>query len=304
MLTLKAENARGVLLRLAIALVIPTFSYTLMVVQKGTAFASPESKAAFCGRSIEPDYESVFADLPSVKEIPASGELPFGPGRLRVRSPDEAVLVPPVRVGYDFFLESPYRAQGVRPHWVLTLIAKRIGRTGVLGAVVASAEHRLDTLGRSSSQSIALNLPSKPGLYLLDLRFRRHMGRMLGRYGQYVRVMRPRTDARLSVSASSFKAGDEVLFRVENRGTTPVGLIGEEFRFERYSDGVWSEDPASPNAFTRQRLGQLPAGTAGFCRAFSMPSSIDPGHYRISKRVTISPKVGFKSLQAEFDIAG
>lgn len=215
-------------------------------------------------------------------------------------------------MGYSFFVESPYSTRDVRLAWTLTLTARRISRTGVLGRVVANAKHGIDTLDQSSNQDIELSLPSAPGLYLLNLRFGRHAGTTLGRYGQYVRVMRPRTDVHLSVSAPSFHPGDDVLFRVENRGTTPIGLIGEEFSFERYSNGLWSKDPASPSAFTRQRLGLLLAGTAGFCRAFSLPSSISPGHYRISKRVmlsgireqmTLSSRGKPKILRAEFDIA-
>jgi hypothetical protein len=111
-----------------------------------------------------------------------------------------------------------------------------------------------------------------------------------------------RVGPRLEIKAKVFTPGSAALFRVENFGTHPVGLIGEEFTYERYNGTRWVLDPASPKAFTKQRLGAVQPGKAGFCRSFVIPSDAMPGHYRFSKKVSIGSMGRRVQLTAAFDV--
>lgn len=106
----------------------------------------------------------------------------------------------------------------------------------------------------------------------------------------------------LAVKAKVFNPGYVALFRVENSGVSPVGLIGEEFAFEQHGRTGWILDPASPMAFTRQRLGAVPAGESGFCRSFLIPTNVAPGHYRFSKSVRVGSKGRIVQLTSAFDV--
>lgn len=119
---------------------------------------------------------------------------------------------------------------------------------------------------------------------------------------KYVRAMPKRIDARLSLRSTKIMAGTPVVFRVENRGTTLVGLIGEEFAFERYAENGWVLDPASPQGFPKKALGFVPPGKARFCRSFAIPTEATPGKYRISKKVAVASKARFRVLTAEFHV--
>jgi hypothetical protein len=85
-------------------------------------------------------------------------------------------------------------------------------------------------------------------------------------------------------------------------GTVSIGLIGEEFVFERYVEGRWTRDPASPRAFTKIRLGILSPGESGFCRSLSLPSDAPPGQYRFRKDVTVGNSERPKRLTARIGI--
>lgn len=280
----------------------PAFADATLAPVSGGDSLGAVSKSAFCSRSVARDYEQVFDRLPRVRSIPKSGILSFGPSGLRIRRPKHAVLVAPARVQFELFIES---ADDLRLNldWQIDLTARKINRTGVIHSVIARKRHMVDVIDRSYLSAITLTLPTVLGVYRVDLELRNRNGGLLGRYGQYVRVMRPETHARLVIDNAPVQPGDEMAFRVENLGTNPIGLIGEDYVLERYWAGGWKRDPASPSAFTRQRLGPVLAGSAGFCRTFAIPSDISPGLYRISKRIATVGRSRARMLRAPFQIS-
>lgn len=102
-----------------------------------------------------------------------------------------------------------------------------------------------------------------------------------------VKIVSQTFAVRFRINASSYQPGKSAVFRVDNIGRVPIGLIGEVFSLERFTDGKWRISPQSPRAFSRIRLGVLGSGKSGFCRSFTIPSDIEPGHYRFRKVVTV-----------------
>jgi hypothetical protein len=121
----------------------------------------------------------------------------------------------------------------------------------------------------------------------------------------YARVptARPNIAVRLVANRPSFSPGETVYFRLENVGATSINMIGEPFAVERYSDGRWVRDPATPDGFRRKAWGLLRPGRAGPCQSVSLPTEMAPGRYRISKEIRVGQRARSKYLTAEFRVA-
>lgn len=117
-----------------------------------------------------------------------------------------------------------------------------------------------------------------------------------------VRIIRSRLAIRFHTRMSSYRPGETAVFRIDNVGRISIGLIGEEFELERNENGRWKKDAASPDVFSKIRLGILGPGESGFCRSFPIPSDIAQGRYRFRKDVVISSTHRRQWLIARFDI--
>jgi hypothetical protein len=93
--------------------------------------------------------------------------------------------------------------------------------------------------------------------------------------------------AHLVTNKQIFHPDETVYFRVENIGQRSIGLIGEPFSVERFVEGVWAKDPATPDGFHKVRWGRVSSGKAGPCQSVFLPSSMTSGGYRISKQISL-----------------
>lgn len=117
-----------------------------------------------------------------------------------------------------------------------------------------------------------------------------------------VKVVKSGLAARLVADAPSYLPGSNAVFRVDVVGTVPIGLIGEEFIFERYEGDGWVKDLGSPKGFTKIRLGLLEAGESGFCRSFEIPPDTSAGRYRFRKDVVGGKKKRTVRLTSVFEV--
>jgi hypothetical protein len=117
-----------------------------------------------------------------------------------------------------------------------------------------------------------------------------------------VEISTPGFGAELLASKASYEPGAQAVFRIDNKGSVPVSLVGESFALERFQDGRWVKDPSSPKVFTRIRLGSLRPGKSGFCRTFEIPVEQQEGVYRFRKSVGVDNKHGGRALSATFRV--
>jgi hypothetical protein len=100
----------------------------------------------------------------------------------------------------------------------------------------------------------------------------------------------------------NYRPGETVVFRIDNVGGRSVKLISEYFSLEQFVNGRWKVSPASPHAFSKIRLGILEPGKSGFCKRFSIPDSLEAGHYRFHKTVVVSLSKKQRRLYAGFHV--
>jgi hypothetical protein len=258
------------------------------------AAASVGSSGGFCQGGVVHDYLSPLAKMPKLHQLPESGHLPFAPKRVSFyRSSGSPLVVGQGSISYSL------KAQGrqSRLDWVITASLVRVDPHGGAVADATSKRRHVGIIGSGRLITIGFPLPAKPAFYRLRLAFLDKDGQPLGKYGEYVRVVRPTLNVRLNTSADSYRRGQTAFARVENLGTESVAF-GGEFSIEHFIGARWEKDPASPSGPWPRRLRRLGAGEAAQCISFEIPSVESPGRYRFVKSVD-SPS---RHLTAEFQV--
>jgi hypothetical protein len=174
-------------------------------------------------------------------------------------------------------------------NWLVTAKLARLNRQGSVSRTLGSSRKHLTSLGRDGNASLGLSLPGKVGFYRLEIVFRNGAGNRLGRFGEYVRVLRPTgPSSRLTLNKASFLPGETVSARVEELG---IGWleVNDIYSIEIYDGSTWVRAPISPNRLSLligTLLGPGEATTMSQftpsppCWSFTIPFGASPGLYR------------------------
>ncbi|HEX5988671.1 MAG TPA: hypothetical protein VFY75_00470 [Solirubrobacterales bacterium] len=259
--------------------------------------------AANCVTATEIDYEAPLADLPPLPRNSSSDGLKIGPPRLRLIAVGNTLNIEKGRFGYELAIDRQTIRRPVVLSGYTELELERVNRRGEVVEPIAMRRQALGVVASPAfnGKSYLVDVPAKPGLYRFQTRLRDARGKAVGRYADYLRVVRPVTDVRLILRGGPVRPGDQVDFWIENRGTRTVDPIGVDFAFEVFEGGSWLTAPGSPSIFPKLRLLPLPAGRAGDCSTFQIPPEAKPGHYRFSKDVILESRIR-KQLTAEFAV--
>lgn len=227
------------------------------------------------------------SQLSPVREVPESGDLPFGPKTVSLGSYGGHVLPVGESFGYELWSENYV---GRTPlHWKLTAQIFVVSRSGKIGREVDREEIEVRTISSGDDIALYLNPARQPGFYRYDLSISDEDGRVLGKYNEYLKVFaKEYWKVRLGLSRQTVRPGQRILSRVENLGTTTVHY-GEEFSVQRFDENDWIGVPeATPGRWLRWLGGSGPGGS-GRCSALYLPPDFPLGQYRIVKRVSPGP---------------
>jgi hypothetical protein len=289
-----------------------------------TGFAWTHSASAnVCETKVVRNYLKPVEALPPLRAIPASRELPFGPAGLSLGNGDQSPIMPPGsrEVGYTISrpVTPPEGPPNVHLNWLVTAKLARIGRRGVVGRVLSWSKRRVLSVGREKEASLRLRFPGTVGIYRLEISFRNKAGALLGRFGEYVRVIRPTGSEgrRLTLNKTSFLPGETVVAHAEELG---VGWIemNDSYTIEAYDGSTWVRAPITPMGVSlligtvvgpgeATSVSRFNPATA--CWGFAIPPGTSPGLYRFvidgvslrvdGRRLFRGPPL---SLSAEFQI--
>lgn len=290
-----------------------------------TGFVSTSpATAGVCETEVVHDYLKPVDALPAPREIPAGNELPFGPAGLFLSRRGQSPLIPPGSYKPGYTISSRQSASGGRsnPHlnWLVTAKLARLDSQGSVSETLGWTRKHVTSL--NSHGNVPFRLPSfgKVGIYRLEIVFRNGAGDRLGRFSEYVRVLRPTAPYnRLTLDKTSFLPGETAIARVEERG---VGWleIRDVYSIELYEGSTWTRAPISPPEWSLLIGTLIGPGEATSvsrfnpavpCWSFTIPSGASPGLYRFvidgeSKKVIedrLTPGSPL-SLSAEFQILG
>ena len=119
-------------------------------------------------------------------------------------------------LGYTIFRQN---ASGERPsphlNWLVTAKLARLNRQGSVSQALGWNRKHVASLGPHSTDSFRLPSPVEVGLYRLEIVFRNGARDRLGRFSEYIRVLRPTTPySRLTLDKTSFLPSETVIARV------------------------------------------------------------------------------------------
>ncbi len=269
------------------------------------AIYEPEPQP-FCQEEVVHDHLAPLRRLPKLHSPPENGRIGFGSPDLTLR-PYSPLVVGEGTVGYSLALR--FGGSPVHPSWNVTTTVSKVNREGGVTEVLKRSQRHVSTISRGNGAGIKFEVDGDPAVYRITIVFRNRVDRKLGGYGFYARVVAPTENARLGLSAGSYRPGQTVFGRVENFGTT-ITAYGIAYSIERLEGSQWALAPESPRGPVIAIGLSSPPGKTGAwgCNGFHIPAGMPFGRYRMAKDVTFAapgsqaPIRPERTLTAEFDV--
>lgn len=245
---------------------------------------SPASAAGFCETKVVRDYAKPLEQMPRLRAVPADRRLPFGPhGVYLFPRSNVQILLPKSRerVGYTLrIVKSGKLSNPDLPplKWLVTAKLVRVDPHGRLRELLKWRRRRI--IGPGDNGDFGFGAPKRLGNYRVEIAFRSGIGRLLGRFGEYFRVLAPIADPRLTLNAASYSPGESVLACFENYGTTTLGYDNCGISIQSYNGSAWEQAAIyTPRACADVGL-ELGPGEASYVGNFIIPADAPPGSYR------------------------
>lgn len=247
----------------------------------------------FCQTATLRDYYKPLKHLPALHPSPLGEDLPFAPPRIGLsRLSGQQLQVGAGERGFTLSFD-PYETNRVSPSrrldWQVTARLVSLDKRGKTRAVVGKVERRVERLRPTSEGFHGLkfdfDLPGKPAVYRLEIAFESKSGKRLGRFGEYIRVLRPSLDVGISLDATSYHRGETLRATLDNRGAAflSFGLS----RLIEYWDGTaWTQPPVAFPGGPIPAIGLLLGpGESASCWSVAIPPDAVPGTYRFLENV-------------------
>jgi hypothetical protein len=270
------------------------------------AAATPSVASAFCDQEVVRNYERPLEKMPPLRGVPANHVLPFGPSGLYLFKGSQTPVMVPIGTpgGVGFAITTKRGEPNVKPiahlDWLGTLKMTEVDKSG---SPIRLLEWRRKRITRAPGGGLTVDFSGRVGFYRLDFVVRNRKGRVLGKFGEYFRVMPATTEGRLELSSSSYQPGETVSACLENLGTT-ILVYGAPPLIEVFDGTTWTRSPIDPPMATLFTASLLSPGRSHPLGTFALPIDAPPGHYRwrwTGSAMNGEPSASFE-LAAEFTI--
>lgn len=266
---------------------------TVGAVLPTSASAFPGNETRFCkGQPVAGFLKQLerLPDLPEPDEFERLG--PWAPGSVYLSGAGQ-IQTGPTSVGWGL----RYGILARRLDWLVSTEMTRVNSKGTPVGSTETKQVEVGRPGRNAFTDLTFSVPDDPAIYKVEISFRNAGGRLLGRFGKYFRVMEPRSNVRLKLTATTYKPGDTIHARVENLGTGQVSY-GVPYSIQVFDGAAWLRAPQSPAGPWIMPLLLTPPGRSGSCNSFRIPADTPAGRYRFVKPLQ-SPRT---SITAEFSV--
>jgi hypothetical protein len=265
---------------------------------------SPATAAApFCSTPVVDNYWAPVEKLRPIPAVPEGGVLPFAPAGLTLSATGpQRLLIAGSSIGFRLTNGAP--ATTAKPRRLNWIVLERLIRLTNKGQNLhPSGLKRIDLkqLPAGKHRGLTFPIPSTPALYSLEVTIQNHRGRLLGRYGQYIRVVNRTLDAGLTLAAyDKIAPGSYLESCFENHGTASVAPTGTSL--EHFENGAWRPVVTGPHYSPAQSPIQRILGPGEAERiATLVPPNARPGLYKLN--ATGTTELGEPvALSAEFGV--
>lgn len=257
--------------------------------------------AAFCGSPVVDNYRATIEKLKPIPAVPEGGVLPFAPAGLTlgVTGPQGILVGGSTSVGLRL---TNTAATTPRLNWV---VLERLIRFSADGTKIQPAGlKRIDLrqLPAGKHRGLTFPLTSTPGIYSLEITIQNHRGRLLGRYGEYIRVVTRTVDVGVTLSAyDNVVPGAYLESCFENHGSASVLPTGTGL--ERFDGLSWRPVAVGPQYSPAQTAIQRILGPGEAERIGTLvPPNAKPGLYKLNVAGTVADSGEPVLLSAEFGV--
>ncbi len=252
--------------------------------RKPKATAPAASPAPFCSSPVVDDYWAPVERLQPIPAVPAGGVLPFAPaGTTLAATGPQRLLVGGTNIGFRLTNGAP--ATAAKPRRLGWIVLERLIRLSHEGRRLHPAGLKridLKRLPAGKHRGLTFPIPPTPAIYSLEVTIQNHRGRLLGRYGEYVRVVERKVEAGLTLAAyDKIAPGSYLESCFENHGTAAITPTGTSL--ERFDGSTWRPVVVGPRYSPAQSPIQRTLGPGEAERiATLVPPNARPGLYKLN----------------------
>ncbi len=240
--------------------------------------------ASFCSAPVVDNYWAPVEKLQPIPAPPEGGVLPFAPvGTTLAATGPQRLLLGGSNIGFRLANGAP--ATGAAPRRLNWTVLERLIRLTDDGRNLhpeGLKRINLKQLPAGKHRGLTFPIPSKPAIYSLEVTIQNHRGRLLGRYGQYVRVVNRVVNVGIKLSATDkVVPGTNIESCFENHGSATVTPTGTNL--ERLDNGNWRPVAVGPQYSPSQSAIQRTLGAGEAERiATLVPPDAKPGLYKLN----------------------
>ncbi|HEX3737717.1 MAG TPA: hypothetical protein VHV53_09260 [Solirubrobacterales bacterium] len=266
--------------------------------KKGKKAAAP---APFCTNPAD-NYMAPLEKLRRLPAVPTGGALPFASGLTLGATGPQGVLVGGSNIGFRLSNTTP--AGGVAPKLSWTVLERLTRLTHEGHRLHPAGLKRIDLkqLPAEKHRGLTFPIPATPAIYSLEVTIQNHRGRLLGRYGEYIRVVDRVVNVGLTLASYDKVApGAYVESCFENHGSASVTPTGTSL--ERLDGGSWRPVVVGPQYSPAQSAIQRTLGPGESEKIGTLvPPNALPGLYRLNATGSVLDSGESVGLTAEFGV--
>jgi hypothetical protein len=295
------------LLTVAVAVALLAVGSTALPGTADAAKKKPKAKVAtsavFCGSPVVDNYWAPLEKLKPIPAVPEGGVLPFAPAGLTLGITGRQGILVGGSTSIGLRLTNA-AATTPRLNWV---VLERLIRFSADGSKIQPAGLKridLKQLPAGKHRGLTFPLTAAPGIYSLEITIQNHRGRLLGRYGEYVRVVNRTVEVGIKLAAyDNVAPGSYVESCFENHGSASVAPTGTSL--ERFDGSTWRPVavPVGPQYAPAQSPIQRALGPGEAERIGTLiPSNAKSGVYKLTATGVVLDSGEPIVLTAEFGV--
>ncbi len=254
----------------------------------------------FCTNPAD-NYKGPLEKLQPMPTMPEGGLLPFAPTIAVTPTGPQGVLVGGSNIGFRLTNTAP--GPGARRlNWTVLERLVRLTKEGTVLHPVAMKRLNLGRLPAGQHRGLTFPLPSTPAVYSLEVTIQNHRGRLLGRYGEYVRIVDRTVNVGMTLAAyDNVKPGADVESCFENHGSATVMPLGTSL--ERSDNGIWKPVVVGPQYSPAQTTIQRSLGPGESEKIGTLvPPDAYPGLYKLTATGLVVDSGETIAVSAEFGV--
>ncbi len=251
------------------------------------------------------NYRAPLEKLKPIPAVPEGGLLRFAPAGLTlgITGPQGILVGGSTSVGLR--LTNAATAAVTKPlDWVVLERLIRFSSDGTKIEPAGLKRIDLKQLPAGKHRGLTFPLTSAPGIYSLEITIQNHRGRLLGRYGEYLRVVNRTVTAAIKLAAyDNVVPGAYVESCFENHGSASIAPTASSL--EHLENGTWRPVavPVGPQYAPAQTTIRRALGPGDAERIGALvPPNAKPGLYKLNLAGTVLDSGEPVALAAEFGV--